>query len=51
MNNEAIDLLSQMLVFDHAKRITPKDAMHHPYFAPVVHSQMKDKDKDKDKDK
>ena len=30
---EAIDLLSKMLVYDHAERITPKDAMLHPYFA------------------
>lgn len=32
-SNEAIDLLSQMLVFDHAKRITAKDALKHPYFS------------------
>ena len=30
---EALDLLSKMLVYDHAERITPKDAMLHPYFA------------------
>ena len=30
---EAIDLLSKMLVYDHAERITPKDVMLHPYFA------------------
>ncbi len=29
---EAIDILSKMLVYDHAERITPKDAMEHPYF-------------------
>lgn len=32
---EAIDLLSKMLVFDHAERITPKEAMEHEYFEPV----------------
>lgn len=30
---EAIDLLSKMLLYDHAERITPKDAMLHSYFA------------------
>jgi casein kinase II subunit alpha len=35
-SNEAIDLLSKMLIYDPAERITPKDAMSHPYFAPVV---------------
>lgn len=32
-SNEALDLLSKMLVYDHEERITPKDAMLHPYFA------------------
>lgn len=36
VSNEALDLLSRMLVYDHANRITPKEAMQHPYFAPVV---------------
>jgi len=36
VSNEALDLLSRMLVYDHAERILPKDAMQHPYFAPVV---------------
>jgi casein kinase II subunit alpha len=36
VSNEALDLLSRMLVYDHAERIIPKDAMQHPYFAPVV---------------
>ncbi|EGR30332.1 hypothetical protein IMG5_134810 [Ichthyophthirius multifiliis] len=31
-NDQAIDLLSKMLIYDHAQRITPKDAMEHPYF-------------------
>ncbi len=31
----AIDILSKMLVYDHAERITPKEAMEHEYFAPV----------------
>jgi len=44
VSNEALDLLSKMLVYDHAERITPKEAMQHPYFAPVVeHWQKKEK--------
>jgi casein kinase II subunit alpha len=35
VSEEAIDLLSKMLRYDHAERITPKDAMEHPYFKPV----------------
>lgn len=35
-STEAIDILSKMLIYDPAERITPKDAMLHPYFAPVV---------------
>jgi serine/threonine protein kinase len=26
-------LLNKMLIYDHAERITPKEAMLHPYFA------------------
>ena len=32
---EALDLLSKMLRYDKAERITAKDAMEHSYFAPV----------------
>ena len=35
MNKEALDLLSKMLVYDPEERITPKDALEHPYFDPV----------------
>ena len=30
-----MDLLDKMLVFDHAMRILPKEAMEHPFFARV----------------
>jgi serine/threonine protein kinase len=30
-----MDLLEKMLVYDHMLRITPKDAMNHPYFDPI----------------
>lgn len=33
---ELFDLLSQLLRYDHQERITAKDAMTHPYFAPVI---------------
>jgi casein kinase II subunit alpha len=29
---DAIDLLNRMLIFDHSERITPKEALDHPYF-------------------
>lgn len=35
ISEEALDLLDSMLRYDHAERITPKDAMEHPYFAPL----------------
>ena len=35
VSEEALDLLSKMLRYDHAERITPKDAMEHTYFKPV----------------
>ena len=34
-NNDAIDLLSKMLIYERAQRITPKEAMMHPYFKEV----------------
>jgi casein kinase II subunit alpha len=35
VTEEALDLLDHMLRYDHAERITPKDAMEHPYFNPI----------------
>lgn len=35
VSEESLDLLSKMLKYDHAERITPKDAMEHPYFKSV----------------
>jgi casein kinase II subunit alpha len=34
-NDEALNLLNKMMVYDHAQRVTPKDAMEDPYFKPV----------------
>eukprot|EP00826_Nyctotherus_ovalis_P003101 TRINITY_DN10623_c0_g1_i14.p1 TRINITY_DN10623_c0_g1~~TRINITY_DN10623_c0_g1_i14.p1 ORF type:complete len:334 (+),score=102.58 TRINITY_DN10623_c0_g1_i14:150-1151(+) len=36
VNDCALDLLEKMLTYDKNKRITPKDAMQHPYFDSVV---------------
>lgn len=33
---EAIDLIDRMLVYDHAQRILPREAMQHPYFRPIL---------------
>mmetsp|Transcript_1021 Transcript_1021/g.1589 ORF Transcript_1021/g.1589 Transcript_1021/m.1589 type:complete len:378 (+) Transcript_1021:192-1325(+) len=33
--DEAIDFLSKLLIYDHAKRLTAEEAMNHPYFAPI----------------
>jgi len=30
--NDSIDLLSKMLIYDKAERISPKEAMQHEYF-------------------
>ena len=35
VSEEALDLLSQMLIYDHAERITAKDALDHPYFKDI----------------
>lgn len=40
-SNEALDLLGKMLVYDHADRILPKEAMSHDYFAPVREYHLK----------
>lgn len=34
-NADALDLLSKMLVYDHAQRITAKQATQHKYFEPI----------------
>jgi casein kinase II subunit alpha len=35
VSDEALDLLLRMLIFDKNQRITPIDAMQHPYFFPI----------------
>ena len=34
-SKEALDFLSKLLIFDHKKRITSKDALIHPYFKEI----------------
>jgi len=43
VSNEVLDLLSLMLVYDHAERIAAKDALLHAYFAPVIEHHLKEK--------
>ncbi|CAK9297257.1 unnamed protein product [Gordionus sp. m RMFG-2023] len=33
---EALDFLDRVLIYDHAKRLTAREAMSHPYFTPVA---------------
>lgn len=33
--NDAIDLLDKLLKYDHQKRLTAREAIEHPYFAPI----------------
>jgi cyclin-dependent kinase len=40
MGPDALDLLSRMLTFDPAKRVSAKAAMHHPYFNDLDKSQF-----------
>uniref|UniRef100_A0A0G4H9Y7 non-specific serine/threonine protein kinase n=1 Tax=Chromera velia CCMP2878 TaxID=1169474 RepID=A0A0G4H9Y7_9ALVE len=35
VSNEFLDLIDKMLVYDHAERVLPREAMEHPYFAAV----------------
>ena len=36
MDENALELLSQILVFDHNERIKPADVLKHPYFANIA---------------
>ena len=40
VNDDALDLLDKMLIYDHSERITPKDAMEHQYFKPIKENQQ-----------
>lgn len=40
---EAIDFLDKLLRYDHAERLTAKEAMDHSYFFPVVNEQLKNR--------
>jgi casein kinase II subunit alpha len=39
ISDEALNLLDAMLRYDHAERITPKEAMQHAYFDPIKQQQ------------
>jgi len=36
VSDQALDFLDNLLKYDHQERLTPKEAMDHEYFAPVV---------------
>ncbi|KAJ1551177.1 Casein kinase II subunit alpha, partial [Cladochytrium tenue] len=36
VSDEAIDFLDRLLRYDHQERLTPSEAMRHPYFVPVI---------------
>lgn len=38
---EAIDFLDKLLKYDHAERLTARQAMDHPYFYPIIRDQDK----------
>ena len=35
VSQEALDLVSKLLRYDHQERLTSQEAQSHPYFAPV----------------
>lgn len=37
VSEEALDLLSKMLLYDHQERILPSEAKEHKYFDPIRH--------------
>lgn len=34
-SKDAVDLVDKFLIYDHAKRMLPKEAMAHPFFQPL----------------
>ena len=36
VSEEGIDFVAKLLRYDHQERLSPKEAMAHPYFAPVA---------------
>eukprot|EP01083_Nonionella_stella_P207895 754829_1 len=43
MINESLDFVDRLLLYDHNKRLTPREAMAHAYFNPIreYHGQKK----------
>lgn len=35
VSNEVVDFIDSLLKYDHAERLLPREAMEHPYFAPL----------------
>lgn len=40
VNAEGLDLMKRMLVYDKNNRITPEEAMKHPYFYPLFDKEI-----------
>ena len=38
ISNEALDFCDKLLRYDHEERLTPREAMLHPYFEPVINN-------------
>lgn len=36
ISDDALDFLDKLLRYDHQERLTPREAMEHPYFTPVL---------------
>ena len=50
-NDDAMDLLRKLLVYDHEQRLTCLEAMAHPYFEPVRFKLQQAKHADENSDK
>jgi casein kinase II subunit alpha len=43
ITQEALEMCEGLLKYDHRARFTPREAMRHPYFAPVIEAKLKDR--------
>lgn len=40
-NDEVIDLIDNLLIYDHQERLTAREAMQHPWFAPIRNGEYR----------
>lgn len=50
VSEEALDFLDRCLRYDHQERITPKEAMSHPFFIPAVEYKAKQEKEKREKE-